>query len=81
MYTFRSRGVPEMLKELMVKLCSAFPARMTHPAVAEFGAGAGRADEDSTIEEIAQLSKDQDAKTKDHVGRIWGVAQFGCEIA
>ena len=26
--------------------------------------------ENRTIEEIAQLSKDQDAKTKDHVGRI-----------
>ena len=37
--------------------------------------------ENRTIEEIAQLSKDQDAKTKDHVGRVQSVLDnFGCEI-
>ena len=30
-YTFRSRSVQEMLKELMVKLYDAFPARTAHP--------------------------------------------------
>ena len=30
-YTFRSRGVPELLKELLVKLYDAFPARTAHP--------------------------------------------------
>ena len=70
--------------------CNASPARIAHPAVAEFGAGAGRldhgpdqqvADENSVrsqshrevVQEIAQLSKDQDVKTKDHVGRVQGV--------
>ena len=42
--TFRSRGVPEMLEELMVKLYDAFPPHIAHPAVAKFGAGAGRLD-------------------------------------
>ena len=68
-------------------LCNAFPARIAHPAVAKFGAGAGRldhgpdqqvADENSgrsqshreVVQEIAQLSKEQDMKIKDHVGRI-----------
>ena len=37
-------GVPEMSTKLMVKFHSAFPARMAHPAVAEFGAGAERLD-------------------------------------
>ena len=44
MYTCRSRGMPEMMQKLMVKLYNGFPARIAHPAVAEFGAGAGRLD-------------------------------------
>ena len=37
-------GVPEMSTKLIVKFHSAFPARIAHPAVAEFGAGAERLD-------------------------------------
>ena len=33
------------------------------------------------VQEIAQLSSGQDAKTNDHVGRIQCTRQFGCEIA
>ena len=36
--------------------------------------------ENRTIEEIAELSEDQDAKTKDHVGRVQSVLDIGCEI-
>ena len=73
----------EMLKQLMVKLCSAFQARIAHPAVAKFGARAGRldhgldqqvADENSVREQDHRgdrpADKDQELKTKDHVGRI-----------
>ena len=93
-------GVREMSTKLIVKFHSAFPARIAHPAVSEFGARAERldhgldqqvADDNSVrsqshrevVQEIAQLSSGQDAKTNDHVGRIHPGcgAQFGCVIA
>ena len=33
------------------------------------------------VQEIAQLSSGQDAKTNDHVGRIQCIRQLGCVIA
>ena len=94
-YTFRSRGVPEMLKKLMVKLNDAFPARIAHPAVAKFGAGAGRldhgpdqqvADGNSVREQDHRGDRlaEQGARREDQSSRRpypEYVGQFGCEIA
>ena len=80
-----------MSPKLMVKFHSAFQVRIAHRAVAD--AGAERLDhgldqqvanENSVrevVQEIAQLSSGQDAKTNDHVGHIQCIRLFGCEIA
>ena len=82
-YTFRSRGVPEMIQKLMVKLHNALSARIAHPAVAKFAAGAGKLDHEPDQQVAEENSvrdqdhrgdrpagKDQEVKTNDHVGRI-----------
>ena len=77
----------EMSEKLTVKLTDE-PSRacIAHPADAEFGAGAGRLDHgpDQLVADDISVrdqdhrgdrpaDKDQDVKTKDHVGRIRGV--------
>ena len=74
--------------KLMVKFHSAFPARIAHPAVAEFGARAERLDQgldqqvanENSVRSQSHRrlcrrspSSGQDAKTNDHVGSIQGV--------
>ena len=56
--------MPEMLKELMVKLCSAFPLRIAHPAVANFGAG----DLKARSQTGQQVADETSVRDQDHRG-------------
>ena len=70
-------GVPEMSTKLIVKIHSALPALIAHPAVAEFGAGAGR-QLTQQPESPERLRREDQGLRRPYPGCG---PQFGCVIA